>query len=120
MDGTQLQGRKCFVVSDRKGELSNVIRSPDGRICAIKRTLLCLCSESVLWHVSVASTFKLEVTHGWDLERGRRALFADVASTKAAIDNDAAKVEITSVEFSISQAEQTDAGAALPRAFSFL
>ena len=43
-----------------------------------------------------------------------------MASTKAAIDNDAAKVEITSVAFSISEAEQTDVDAALPRAFSFL
>ena len=81
---------------------------------------MCLCSEPVLWHVSVAGTFKLEVTHGWDLERGRRALFAHVASPKATIDNDAAKVEITSVASSISEAEQTDVGAALPRAFSFL
>ena len=53
-------------------------------------------------------------------QKWRRTLFADVASTKAAIDNDSAKVEITSVQFSTLEAEQTDVGAATPRASSFL
>ena len=57
-----------------------------------------------MWHVSVAGTFKLEVTHGCDLEehkyrKGAGPSFADMSTPEA---------------------EQTDAGAAIPRAFSFL
>ena len=109
-----------FVISDRKGELSNVIRSPDGCI-------LCNQTNVVVSLFRVGTVARLVCGHlqacghsRLGFGTGRRALFADVASTKAAINNDAAKVEITSVAFSISEAEQTDGDAALPRAFSFL
>ena len=99
-----------------------MIRSPDG--CLLRNQTNVVVSALRVGSVVCLGCGHLQACGCGDSRlgfgKGRRTFFADVASTKVAIDNDSAKVEITCTEFSMSEGEQVDVGAAVPGAFSFL